>query len=693
MAEGQDLAKNASTRPVAVSQPSPPARQQPGPLGAMLIGLTCLASGAVLAAGRQLIVALAPPLTAASSTAQLQRSRHWSVDPSRRRDAALLLANRSENSPAQQLRLLRGQGWGGAPLAAVTLKLAALAAEAAGEPARADALWHQLLQRFPQAAASADALYALGRHSPDLRHQLLQQFPAHPAALAAALEAKDALHLARWGPRWPGADALLRQRCQAPAAERNLQQRQTLAMGLAGLGDGRGALLCLAGSPAPAALQLALAQALLRGDATDQRQAEHRLLTLARREPASSAGQEAATLLSQQPGSNALSALGELPASLRRTAAVQARLAEEGQGSWQQVLQRWPGDPASWDLQWELARQALLQRRWSQALTVLNSIDSRRLPAPLAARQLFWQGYSAGQLGDQKRATSLWRQLLRISPGGYYAWRARLRLGDTPLADRQRSGASDTAIRGPELPWQPLASADPELNELWRLGLNLEAWEHWRHRRAGQTPQTPTELLLEGRLRTGVGDDWTGLGQLEQAGLRLTQTSCSRQWQRELQQHPRRFQRAFNAAARAMQLDASLLLAVARQESRFTPAVRSAVGAVGLLQLMPETAAELAGAAVDTPQLQNPERNAALGARYLRQLLNHWQGDLFLTVASYNAGPGAVQSWLGRGGPDRQREPELWTEAIPYPETRLYTKKVLGNLDTYRQGASPPCGE
>ena len=104
MAEGQDLAKNASTRPVAVSQPSPPARQQPGPLGAMLIWLTCLASGAVLAAGRQLIVALAPPLTAASSTAQLQRSRHWSVDPSRRRDAALLLANRSENSPAQQLR-------------------------------------------------------------------------------------------------------------------------------------------------------------------------------------------------------------------------------------------------------------------------------------------------------------------------------------------------------------------------------------------------------------------------------------------------------------------------------------------------------------------------------------------------------------------------------------------------------------
>ncbi|MEY3930788.1 MAG: hypothetical protein RLZZ516_2498, partial [Cyanobacteriota bacterium] len=167
-----------------MSQPSPPLRQQPGQLGALLIGLTCLTGGAGLAAGRQLLVALAPPLTAASSTAELQSSRHWSVDPERRREAALLLAGRTDHAPLQQLRLLRGQGWGTTPLAAVTLKQTALAAEAAGDPRRADALWRQLLQRFPQAAASADAYYALGRSNPDLRRQLLQRFPAHPAALA-----------------------------------------------------------------------------------------------------------------------------------------------------------------------------------------------------------------------------------------------------------------------------------------------------------------------------------------------------------------------------------------------------------------------------------------------------------------------------------------------------------------------------
>ena len=83
--------------------------------------------------------------------------------------------------------------------------------------------------------------------------------------------------------------------------------------------------------------------------------------------------------------------------------------------------------------------------------------------------------------------------------------------------------------------------------------------------------------------------------------------------------------------------------------------------------------------------LIDPARNAALGAAYLKQLLSSTGGNLFQTIASYNAGPGAVASWLNSRGFDLQREPELWTEAIPYPETRLYTKKVLGNYWSYRR--------
>jgi soluble lytic murein transglycosylase len=127
---------------------------------------------------------------------------------------------------------------------------------------------------------------------------------------------------------------------------------------------------------------------------------------------------------------------------------------------------------------------------------------------------------------------------------------------------------------------------------------------------------------------------------------------------------------------------------VAKQESRFTPAVRSPVGATGLMQLMPATAAELAGGPVTDQTLQDPAGNTALGARYLARMLRQWDGNPLLAVASYNAGPGAVTGWLG---PRLGSSPELWVEAIPYPETRLYVKKVLGNVWSYQRGSEPGC--
>jgi soluble lytic murein transglycosylase len=85
---------------------------------------------------------------------------------------------------------------------------------------------------------------------------------------------------------------------------------------------------------------------------------------------------------------------------------------------------------------------------------------------------------------------------------------------------------------------------------------------------------------------------------------------------------------------------------------------------------------------------RSPASHAALGSRYLRGLLDQWGGDPLAAVASYNAGPGAVAGWE----PQRSlREPELWVEAIPYPETRLYVKKVLGNAWSYQRPRHPDC--
>ena len=202
------------------------------PSAALLIGATCLGSGIALAVARQAVVHLAPPLNPNSSTAALKAARFRSLDPERRRDAALLLSGQPERTPAERQQLLRGQGWGTSPLAAVALKQSTQSASALGKEQQAQALWQALLRRFPQEPASADALYALGQ-----RQQLLRRFPAHPAALAAAVEASDSLHLARWGARWPGAEVLLRRSCESPKQRLTSEQRQLLAGGLLQLGQ------------------------------------------------------------------------------------------------------------------------------------------------------------------------------------------------------------------------------------------------------------------------------------------------------------------------------------------------------------------------------------------------------------------------------------------------------------------------
>ena len=649
------------------------------PSATLLIGATCLGSGITLAAGRQLVLLLAPPLNPSSSTASLQMARRLSLDPEHRRDAALLLSAQPDRTADEQRRLLQGQGWGRSVLAATALKRTAQSAAASGRPLEAQALWQELLQRFPAAPASADALYALGSRQPQRRRELLQRFPAHPAALAAALEAGDSVHLARWGARWPGAEPLLLARCRTQSATLTPSQRHHLAGGLLQLGQLQAAQQCLGETALPPALQLSLGRSLMRGSAAERSQGEQRLLRLAQQQPKRSEAREAAALLAEEPGAAAVALLDQLPAPLRQSAAVQARLALEGQIPWAPVLQRWPQEPSSWELQWQLARKALLERRWAAANAVLSAIDRARLPAPLAARQLFWQGYAAQQLGQAQTAQRHWRDVLQVQPAGYYSWRALVRLG-RPLPNASSSQAQTPQ---PELPWQPLNSGHAPLDALWRTGQRLEAWEHWRHQQAGRSPQGAQQLLLEGRLRTGIGDDWTGLGQLEQAGLRLEQPGCRVQWQRDLQQHPRRFQQELGQAASKAGIDLNLLFGVARQESRFSAGVASPVGAIGLLQLMPETAAEVAGTALNASALANPAVNAQLGARYLRQLLNRWGNNPFLGVASYNAGAGAVAGWIGPGRPDPLQEPELWAEAIPYPETRLYVKKVLGNRWSY----------
>ena len=669
--------------------------------GLLLLAGTPLLTVALVLGGQTVLRRLHTPLTPSLSSADLWTRYRWSINPSERREAALSLAARSADSAERSQRLLANQGWGNDPIAAVTLKQQALIAAKLGQPSEEQKRWQDLLQRFPDSAASADARYHLGQAKPALHTDLFRQQPGHPAALAAAAETKTespkqalaALHLARWGARWPGAASQLREACNRISGDGlNQDDRLTLAQGLASLGDGSAAEACLQGTPTTPASALAIGRVLLRGTAEQQERGTQHLLELAINHPDDPAALEAAALLSEplKPDPTLLDALPQ--ALQQRSADVAAARVRLGDGAnAMSVLKRWPTNPAAWQLQWDLAREALLKDQWTKAEALLEAIPSSSLPEPLAARQQFWLGLTLSKQDQTTKAQQVWEHLVKTHPRSYYTWRAEVRLGRGDLPSLDQASASRSADLGDSFQqhWEPLQSGDPFVDRLWRLGQTQEAWETWRGQQPpSDQPTNPEQKLVEGRLRVAVGDSWTGLSRLWRASLRLVNQSCEERQLLHRSQHPRLLSQVFETASEQEAVRNELLMAIAKQESRFSPGVSSPVGAIGLLQLMPATAEELAGGALTSDELREPTRNARLGARYLGQLLEQWEDNIVLAVASYNAGPGAASQWVT---PALKNDPELWIERIPYPETRLYTKKVLGNLWAYLGSGPDRC--
>ena len=129
--------------------------------------------------------------------------------------------------------------------------------------------------------------------------------------------------------------------------------------------------------------------------------------------------------------------------------------------------------------------------------------------------------------------------------------------------------------------------------------------------------------------------------------------------------------------AAASGLDASWIYAVLRQESTFNPTAVSPAGALGLMQLMPATAREVART-LDLPRptrsrLFDPEFNITLGSGYLAEMHQRFGGNPVLATAAYNAGPARVERWL----PEQAMDADLWIALIPFSETRTYVRRVL----------------
>lgn len=134
----------------------------------------------------------------------------------------------------------------------------------------------------------------------------------------------------------------------------------------------------------------------------------------------------------------------------------------------------------------------------------------------------------------------------------------------------------------------------------------------------------------------------------------------------------------------------ALALSIARRESEFDPEARSSAGALGLMQLLPTTAAMVAkdqGLTYSASKLaSDPVYNATLGAAYLKEMVNEFGPAVALIASGYNAGPRRPRDWIAAFGDPRLAGTDVvdWVEMIPFTETRTYVMRVVEGVVIYR---------
>lgn len=148
---------------------------------------------------------------------------------------------------------------------------------------------------------------------------------------------------------------------------------------------------------------------------------------------------------------------------------------------------------------------------------------------------------------------------------------------------------------------------------------------------------------------------------------------------------PKTYSDHFHREAKHNSIDPEVLFAITRQESAFIETARSPVGALGLMQLMPQTGKMVAKLNREIirnhHELLKPETNIRLGSKYLRMMLDKYQQNHALAAASYNAGPHRVAKWI----PEYDMPVDCWIETIPYKETREYVQNFLTYTVIYQQ--------
>jgi soluble lytic murein transglycosylase len=393
----------------------------------------------------------------------------------------------------------------------------------------------------------------------------------------------------------------------------------------------------------------------------------------------------------------------------------------------QTLPKRYPRGDRQHDALWTLAWAAYQRGALRDALRWLTRSTGIQVPPEReedVGRDAYWRARVLARLGRGAEAERAWAALARAHP---LTWYALLSLNQLRRRAPERAHGILASWRpGPARPW-PRFGPDAKYRtrrfaravEYARLGLGGLTAQELRDlgivspvRLLGATAAAPPGAVSASAMRKRQLARarrqrlWAAAVLYHRAGLHHKSHWMVRHALRDYAAKPPRgtnrarwrlsYPRAHPARvvahARRHGLSPSLVWGLMREESAFNPRLVSHANAVGLMQLLTQTARRFRGEdrrPITPAALKRPGRNIPIGTRYLGWLRRQFEGQVLLAVAAYNAGETRVFSWVRARG---SQPPDHFAEEIPFRETRRYVKRVLGSAFAYAvlEGASDP---
>lgn len=364
-------------------------------------------------------------------------------------------------------------------------------------------------------------------------------------------------------------------------------------------------------------------------------------------------------------------------------------------GDWAAALKEWkpvvsvPG-PKRKDAMWYSVRATAELGDMAGAADLAGKAAAAEKGSEALSHHLYWRARFLEQTDAPAAARPVYTQVCESWPARLYGRFACERLGRSPHAPTPAPPAGLTVLadqlRSHRATPVALRHALPLVVALHRVGLADEAGRQFRAA-LGRYGSLPADLQVRvGQFGQAVGDDQVGILMAERRRNVVDKLNDAA-WLALA--YPRNA--SVVAAAKDEDVDANLALAVARTESHMVPSVRSAAGAVGLMQILPVTAQRL----VQPPEvglvgglpLFDASVNARLGSRYLHLLWDDFAGRPELIACAYNAGPAPARRFFeaGKGQPLDE-----FLERIHYRETRGYARRVLEAYLNYRDLGGQP---